>query len=89
MGMVLQGGAGQIPSRPGSAQSWAPLGRDVGNVEQSVRLRVESVTLAEQIIRSGDTDVIVAGGMESMSQAPYICPQPRSGHRIGTLRRET
>lgn len=83
MGMVLQGGAGQIPSRQAARKAGLPWDVTSETLNKVCASGLRSVTLAEQIIRSGDADVIVAGGMESMSQAPYILPQARWGHRMG------
>lgn len=83
MGMVLQGGAGQIPSRQAARRaglSWEVTSETLNKVCAS---GLRSVTLADQMIRAGDVDVVVAGGMESMSQAPYIVPQARWGQRMG------
>jgi len=83
MGMVLQGGAGQIPSRQAAVK--AGLGWDVPTetINKVCASGLRSVTLADQIIRSGDANLIVAGGMESMSNAPYILPNGRFGLRMG------
>ncbi|MBH8597878.1 MULTISPECIES: acetyl-CoA C-acetyltransferase [unclassified Thermoactinomyces] len=83
MGMVLQGGAGQIPSR--QAARLAGLGWEVGTetINKVCASGLRSVTLADQIIRAGDAGVVVAGGMESMSNAPYILPSGRFGQRMG------
>lgn len=83
MGMVLQGGAGQIPSRQAARKaglSWDVQSETLNKVCAS---GLRSVTMAEQIIRCGDADVMVAGGMESMSQAPYFLPNARWGQRMG------
>ncbi|KEO83414.1 acetyl-CoA C-acetyltransferase [Tumebacillus flagellatus] len=83
MGMVLQGGAGQIPSRQAAIKaglSWEVPTQTINKVCAS---GMRAVTLADQIIRTGDADVIVAGGMESMSNAPYILPKGRFGLRMG------
>ncbi|PTX62475.1 acetyl-CoA C-acetyltransferase [Melghirimyces profundicolus] len=83
MGMVLQGGAGQIPSRQAARK--AGLSWEVGTetINKVCASGMRSATLGDQIIRAGDADVIVAGGMESMSNAPYILPGGRWGHRMG------
>lgn len=83
MGMVLQGGAGQVPSRQAAIKaglSWEVPTQTINKVCAS---GMRAVTLGDQIIRSGDADVIVAGGMESMSNAPYILPTGRWGMRMG------
>lgn len=85
MGMVLQGGAGQIPSRQAARKaglSWEVQSETLNKVCAS---GLRSVTLADQIIRAGDADVIVAGGMESMSQAPHALPNMRWGQRMGHM----
>ncbi|MGA8941971.1 MAG: acetyl-CoA C-acetyltransferase [Thermoactinomyces sp.] len=83
MGMVLQGGAGQIPARQAARQ--AGLGWQVGSetINKVCASGLRSVTLADQILRAGDADLIVAGGMESMSNTPYALPHARFGQRMG------
>jgi acetyl-CoA C-acetyltransferase len=83
MGMVLQGGAGQIPSR--QAARLAGLSWEVGTetINKVCASGLRSVTLADQILRAGDAGLMVAGGMESMSNAPYVLPGARFGHRMG------
>lgn len=83
MGMVLQGGAGQIPSR--QATRHAGLSWNVGSetINKVCASGLRSVTLADQIIRAGDAEVMLAGGMESMSNAPYILKSARFGQRMG------
>ncbi|MBA4602919.1 acetyl-CoA C-acetyltransferase [Thermoactinomyces mirandus] len=83
MGMVLQGGAGQIPAR--QAARHAGLSWEVGSetINKVCASGLRSVTLADQILRAGDASLIVAGGMESMSNAPYALPDARFGHRMG------
>ncbi|ARU60599.1 acetyl-CoA acetyltransferase [Tumebacillus avium] len=83
MGMVLQGGAGQVPSRQAAIKaglSWEVPTQTINKVCAS---GMRAVTLGDQIIRAGDAQVIVAGGMESMSNAPYILPGARNGLRMG------
>jgi acetyl-CoA C-acetyltransferase len=83
LGTVLQGGQGQIPSR--QAARFAGLAWEVKTetINKVCASGMRSVTLADQIIRLGDEQVIVAGGMESMSNAPYILPKARWGVRMG------
>ena len=83
MGQVLQAGVGQIPSR--QAQIAAGLAKEIGSetVNKVCASGMRAVTLADQMIRAGDYDVIVAGGMESMSLAPYLLPKARFGYRVG------
>ncbi len=83
MGMVLQGGAGQIPAR--QAARHAGLSWEVGSetINKVCASGLRSVTLADQILRAGDAGLIVAGGMESMSNTPYALPNARFGQRMG------
>lgn len=83
MGMVLQGGAGQVPSRQAARHAGLDWPIPTETINKVCASGMRSVTLAEQIIRAGDADIIVAGGMESMSQAPYILPSARWGQRMG------
>jgi acetyl-CoA C-acetyltransferase len=83
MGMVLQGGAGQIPSRQAARHAGLPWTVGTETINKVCASGLRSVTLADQIIRAGDADVIVAGGMESMSNAPYVLPTARFGQRMG------
>ncbi|WP_419954972.1 acetyl-CoA C-acetyltransferase [Neobacillus niacini] len=83
LGTVLQGGQGQIPSRQAAREaglSWEVKTETINKVCAS---GMRSVTLADQIIRAGDEDLLVAGGMESMSNAPYILPKARWGLKMG------
>ncbi|RFU70858.1 acetyl-CoA C-acetyltransferase [Peribacillus saganii] len=83
MGNVLQAGQGQIPSRQASRHAGIPWEVKTETINKVCASGLRSVTLADQIIRSGDEEVIVAGGMESMSNAPYFVPKARWGLRMG------
>lgn len=83
MGMVLQGGAGQIPSRQAARKAGLDWDVPTETINKVCASGLRSVTLADQIIRSGDADTIVAGGMESMSNAPYVLLDARNGLRMG------
>ncbi|WP_077614174.1 acetyl-CoA C-acetyltransferase [Caenibacillus caldisaponilyticus] len=83
MGMVLQGGQGQIPSRQAARHAGLPWKIATETVNKVCASGLRSVTLADQIIRAGDAETIVAGGMESMSNAPYFLPKARWGYRMG------
>jgi acetyl-CoA C-acetyltransferase len=82
-GSVLQGGQGQIPSRQAANYAGLPWEVKTETINKVCASGMRSVTLADQIIRLGDEEVIVAGGMESMSNAPYILPKARWGLRMG------
>jgi acetyl-CoA C-acetyltransferase len=83
LGSVLQGGQGQIPSRQAARHAELPWSVKTETINKVCASGMRSVTLADQIIRSGDEEVIVAGGMESMSNAPYIMQKARWGLRMG------
>jgi len=83
MGQVLQAGAGQAPARQASVGAGLPkeIGSDV--INKVCASSVRAVEMADQMIRAGDHSVIVAGGMESMSNAPYLLKKARFGYRLG------
>lgn len=83
MGNVLQGGQGQLSSRQAAHHADIPWEVQTETINKVCASGMRSVTLADQIIRAGDTDVIVAGGMESMSRAPYLMPNVRWGQQMG------
>ncbi|MBO8175937.1 acetyl-CoA C-acetyltransferase [Aeribacillus pallidus] len=83
LGTVLQGGQGQIPSRQAARFAGIPWEVKTETINKVCASGMRSVTLADQIIRAGDEEVIVAGGMESMSNAPYLLPKARWGFRMG------
>lgn len=83
MGTVLQGGQGQIPSRQASREAGIPWEVKTETINKVCASGLRSVTLADQLIRLGDEEIIVAGGMESMSNAPYFMANARSGFRMG------
>ncbi|MFS0644751.1 acetyl-CoA C-acetyltransferase [Siminovitchia sp. 179-K 8D1 HS] len=83
LGTVLQGGQGQIPSRQAARKAGIPWEVKTETINKVCASGMRAVTLADQIIRAGDEEVIVAGGMESMSNAPYILPQARWGYKMG------
>ncbi|RIW27855.1 acetyl-CoA C-acetyltransferase [Bacillus salacetis] len=83
LGSVLQGGQGQLPSRQASRNAGLPWNVRTETINKVCASGMRSVTMADQIIRAGDGEVIVAGGMESMSNAPYILPKARWGLRMG------
>jgi acetyl-CoA C-acetyltransferase len=83
MGQVLQGGAGQAPARQAAAGAGLPKEVPSDTINKVCASSVRAVEIADQMIRAGDHDVIVAGGMESMSNAPYALKQARFGYRLG------
>lgn len=83
MGTVLQAGQGQIPSRQAASKAGIPWHVQTETINKVCASGLRAITLAEQLIRLGDEEVIVAGGMESMSNAPYYLPKARFGLRMG------
>lgn len=83
MGMVLQGGAQQIPSRQATRKAGLPWEVTSETVNKVCASGLRAVTMADQQIRCGDSEIVVAGGMESMSNAPYILKGARWGYRMG------
>ncbi|TGE38981.1 acetyl-CoA C-acetyltransferase [Desulfosporosinus fructosivorans] len=83
MGMVIQGGAGQVPSRQASIKAGLPVEVTSETINKVCASGMRAVSLGETIIRAGDADVIIAGGMESMSNAPFALKKARFGYRMG------
>lgn len=83
LGSVLQGGQGQIPSRQAALKANLPTAVKTETINKVCASGMRAVTLADQLIRLGDEEVIIAGGMESMSNAPYYLLNGRNGLRMG------
>jgi acetyl-CoA C-acetyltransferase len=83
MGQVLQGGAGQAPARQAAVGAGLPVTLPADTVNKVCASSIRAVGIADAMIRAGDVDVVVAGGMESMSNAPYALPKARFGYRLG------
>jgi acetyl-CoA C-acetyltransferase len=84
-GQVLQAGQGQIPSRQAQVKAGIPREVPSETVNKVCASGMRSIGMADQAIRAGDVDVAVTGGMESMSQAPYLLPGARFGFRMGDV----
>ncbi|MFC4354097.1 acetyl-CoA C-acetyltransferase [Chryseomicrobium palamuruense] len=83
MGTVLQAGQGQIPSRQAAHKAGIPWNVKTETINKVCASGMRSISLGDQIIRLGEEHLIVAGGMESMSNAPYYLPKAREGFRMG------
>lgn len=83
MGQVLQGGAGQAPARQATVGAGLPVEVPSDTINKVCASSIRAVQIADQMIRSGDHSVIVAGGMESMTNAPYVLKKARFGYRLG------
>jgi len=83
MGQVLMAGQGQVPSRQAAVNAGIPMNVPAINVNKVCLSGLNSIYLANQMIATGEADIVVAGGMESMSNAPYLADGARSGFRYG------
>jgi acetyl-CoA C-acetyltransferase len=83
MGQVLQAGAGQAPARQAAVGAGLPKEIPADTINKVCASSIRAVEIADSMIRAGDVDVVVTGGMESMSNAPYILKQARFGYRLG------
>jgi acetyl-CoA C-acetyltransferase len=83
MGQVLQGGAGQAPSRQATIGAGLPIEIGSDTINKVCASSIRAVEMADQMIRAGDHHVVVAGGMESMTNAPYALKKARFGYRLG------
>jgi acetyl-CoA C-acetyltransferase len=83
MGQVIRAGTGQITARQAAIAAGVPKEVPALNVDKVCLSGTTSIALADQMIRAGEVDVVVAGGMESMTQAPYVLPSAREGSRLG------
>jgi acetyl-CoA C-acetyltransferase len=83
MGQVLQGGAGQAPARQAAVGAGLPIEVPADTVNKVCASSIRAIEIADSMIRAGDVDVVVTGGMESMSNAPYALPRARFGYTMG------
>jgi len=83
MGQVLQAGAGQITARQAAIEGGIPQEVPAITINKVCLSGLNAIALADQLIRAGEVQVVVAGGMESMSEAPYVVPKARFGARMG------
>jgi acetyl-CoA C-acetyltransferase len=83
MGQVLQAGQGQITARQAAVNAGIPMSVPAMTVNKVCLSGINAIYLADQMIEAGDAEVVVAGGMESMTRAPYILPGARAGYRMG------
>ena len=85
MGQVLQAGAGQIPSRQAAVAAGIPMTVPSLTINKVCLSGLDAIALAAQLIRAGEFEVVVAGGMESMTQAPHLLPGSRRGFKYGSV----
>ncbi len=85
MGQVLQAGAGQITARQAAVKAGIPMSVPAVTVNKVCLSGLNAIAMAAQLIRLGEFDVVVAGGMESMTQAPHLLPKSRAGYKYGNV----
>ncbi|MBI3687130.1 MAG: acetyl-CoA C-acetyltransferase [Actinobacteria bacterium] len=85
MGEVLQAGVGQIPSRQAAVRAGIPMTVPSITINKVCLSGLDAIALADQLIRAGEFDILVAGGMESMTNAPHLLPGARSGFKYGSV----
>ena len=85
MGQVLMAGQGQVPSRQAASKAGIPMSVPSVNINKVCLSGLNSIYLADQMIASGEADIVIAGGMESMTNAPYLAMGARSGFRFGDV----
>jgi acetyl-CoA C-acetyltransferase len=83
LGQVLQAGAGQMPARQAAVKGGIPMSVPSMTVNKVCLSGIDAIYLADQMIQAGDAEVVVAGGMESMTKAPYLLKKAREGYRMG------
>jgi acetyl-CoA C-acetyltransferase len=85
MGQVLQAGAGQMPARQSSVKAGIPMSVPSVLINKVCLSGLDAIALADQLIRAGEFDIIVAGGQESMTNAPHLLPKSRQGYKYGAF----
>jgi len=83
MGHVLQAGQGQITARQAAVKGGIPMDVPALTINKVCLSGLDAIALADQLIRAGEVEIVVAGGMESMTNAPYLLPKARQGYRYG------
>jgi acetyl-CoA C-acetyltransferase len=83
MGQVLQGGAGQAPARQAAVEAGLPVEIPADTINKVCASSIRAVEIADSMIRAGDAELVVTGGMESMTNAPYALAKARFGYRLG------
>ncbi|MCW2946787.1 MAG: acetyl-CoA acetyltransferase [Actinoallomurus sp.] len=85
MGHVLQAGTGQIPSRQAAVKAGIPMGVPSLTINKVCLSGLDAIALADQLVRAGEFEIVVAGGMESMTNAPHLLPKSRQGYKYGSI----
>src|SRR5882724_2181538 len=85
MGQVLTAGAGQIPARQAAVAGGISMNVPALTINKVCLSGLSAIALADQLIRAGEFDIVVAGGQESMTNAPHLLPKSRSGYKYGSI----
>jgi acetyl-CoA C-acetyltransferase len=85
LGQVLQGGAGQLPARQAAVKAGIPMSVPSLLINKVCLSGLDAIALADQLIGAGEFEIVVAGGMESMTNAPHVLPGLRKGHKYGAV----
>jgi acetyl-CoA C-acetyltransferase len=85
LGQVLQAGAGQMPARQAAVKAGIPMNIPSLLINKVCLSGLDAIALADQLIRAGEFDIVVAGGMESMTNAPHLLPKSRQGYKYGAI----
>ena len=85
MGQVLQAGAGQMPARQAAVKAGIPMNVPAISINKVCLSGLDAIALADQLIRAGEFDIVVAGGQESMTNAPHLLPKSRQGFKYGAI----
>src|SRR5256886_4063816 len=83
MGQVLQGGAGQAPARQAAIGAGLPIEVPADTINKVCASSIRAIEIADSMVRAGDVEIVVTGGMESMSNAPYALKKARFGYKLG------
>ena len=86
MGHVLQAGCGQLTARQAAVKGGVPMDVPAITVNKVCLSGINAITMADQRIRSGECEIVVAGGMESMTNAPHLLEKSREGYKYGTVK---
>ncbi len=85
MGQVLQAGAGQMPARQAAVKAGIPMYVPALSINKVCLSGLDAIALADQLIRAGEVEIVVAGGQESMTNAPHLLPKGRTGQKYGSI----
>src|ERR1700760_2197044 len=85
MGQVLQAGAGQVPARQAAVKAGIPMSVPAISINKVCLSGLDAIAMADLLIQAGQFDIVVAGGQESMTNAPHLLPKSRTGYKYGSI----